>query len=295
MDIEKLNKVIDQVITPEMDEIIQKQELIGMRISAGIDSAFMTYLMMSRYPNKKLLPVTMFNKQRPAAMDAALNVESKLRELLPNSTLLEAEVAFFDTSGWKKTKEMVEEFEKSAKNQNPKDGSVPKKYNPKDVFQQEYYEGLYKKYPELNVYMSGETLNPPIEEQPNIITDSFSGFPNDRNVKRNLVSKREKKMIDGKLFYYDTSKYEIRPFRNMNKKEVAGLVKELGLDKTLFPVTETCETEIFVYPNMTRDFNMSYTNPGAEPCKRCWPCREKYWAYGLYDFNNIETVDEYKL
>ena len=102
-------------------------------------------------------------------------------------------------------------------------------------------------------------------------------------------------MIDGKLFYYDTSKYEIRPFRNMNKKEVAGLVKELGLDKTLFPVTETCETEIFVYPNMTRDFNMSYTNPGAEPCKRCWPCREKYWAYGLYDFNNIETVDEYKL
>ena len=143
--------------------------------------------------------------------------------------------------------------------------------------------------------MSGETLNPPIEEQPNIITDSFSGFPNDRNVKRNLVSKREKKMIDGKLFYYDTSKYEIRPFRNMNKKEVAGLVKELGLDKTLFPVTETCETEIFVYPNMTRDFNMSYTNPGAEPCKRCWPCREKYWAYGYYDFNNIETVPEYKL
>ena len=295
MDIEKLNKVIDQVITPEMDEIIQKQELIGMRISAGIDSAFMTYLMMSRYPNKKLLPVTMFNKQRPAAMDAALNVESKLRELLPNSTLLEAEVAFFDTSGWKKTKEMVEEFEKSAKKQNPKDGSVPKKYNPKDVFQQEYYEGLYKKYPELNVYMSGETLNPPIEEQPNIITDSFSGFPNDRNFKRNLVSKRKKKMIDGKLVHYDTPKYEIRPFRNMNKKDVAGLVKELGLDKTLFPVTETCETEIFMYKNMTRDFNLSYTNPGAEPCKRCWPCREKYWAYGLYDFNNIETVDEYKL
>ena len=279
-----IEEVINQVITPEMDEIIQKQELIGMRISGGIDSAFMTYLMMSRYPNKKLLPVTMFNKLRPAAMDAVLNVESKLRELLPDSTLLEAEVGFFDTSNWKKTKEMIEEFEKTGK-----------KYNPKDVFQQNYYEGLYKKYPELNVYMSGETLNPPIEEQPNIITDSFSGFPNDRNVKRNLVSKREKKMIDGKLFYYDTHKYEIRPFRNMNKKEVAGLVKELGLDKTLFPVTETCETEIFVYKNMTRDFNLSYTKPGAEPCKRCWPCREKYWAYGYYDFNNIETVPEYKL
>ena len=240
-----IEKVINQVITPEMDEIIQKQELIGMRISGGIDSAFMTYLMMSAYPNKKLLPVTMFNKLRPAAMDAVLNVESKLRELLPDSTLLEAEVGFFDTSNWKKTKEMIEEFEKTGK-----------KYNPKDVFQQKWYEDIFKKYPELNVYMSGETLNPPVEEQPNIITDSFSGFPNDRNFKRNLVSKREKKMIDGKLFYYDTHKYEIRPFRNMNKKEVAGLVKELGLDKTLFTVTETCETEIFVYPNMTRDFNI---------------------------------------
>ena len=127
-----IEKVVNQVITPEMDEIIQKQELIGMRISGGIDSAFMTYLMMSKYPNKKLLPVTMFNKLRPAAMDAVLNVESKLRELLPDSTLLEAEVAFFDTSNWKKTKEMIEEFEKTGK-----------KYNPKDVFQQKWYENIY--------------------------------------------------------------------------------------------------------------------------------------------------------
>ena len=282
--IEKLNKVIDLVITPEMDEIIQAQELIGMRISGGIDSAFMTYLMMSRYPNKKLLPVTMFNKLRPAAMDAVLNVESKLRELNPDSTLLESEVGFFDTSNWKKTKEMVEESEKTGK-----------KYNPKDIFQQKYYEDLYKRYPELNVYMSGETLNPPIEEQPNIITDDFAGFPNDRNFKKNPISKRIKKMIDGKLVYYDTHKYEIRPFRNTNKKQVAQWVKKLGLDKTLFPVTETCETEIFMYEVYAREFNMRYTKPGAEPCKRCWPCREKYWAYGYYDFNNIETVAEYKL
>ena len=279
-----IDKVIDQVITPEMDEIIQKQELIGMRISGGIDSAFMTFLMMSRYPNKKLLPVTMFNKLRPAAMDAVLNVESKLRELNPDSTLLESEVSFFDTSGFVKTQEMIDHFEKTGE-----------KYNPKDIFQRQYYESLYERYPELNVYMSGETLNPPIEEQPNIITDSFSGFPNDRNVKRNLVSKREKKMIDGKLFYYDTSKYEIRPFRNMNKKEVAGLVKELGLDKTLFPVTETCETEIFMYDVYAKDFRRRYKNPGAEPCKVCWPCREKYWAYGYYDFNTPEDKDEWKL
>ena len=82
-----------------------------------------------------------------------------------------------------------------------------------------------------------------------------------------------------------------------NKKEVANLVKGLGLDKTLFPVTETCETEIEMYGEYGKPdfFNMPYTKPGAEPCKRCWPCREKYWAYGYYDFNNIEKVEQYKL
>ena len=81
----------------------------------------------------------------------------------------------------------------------------------------------------------------------------------------------------------------------MNKKQVAALVKELGLDKTLFPVTETCETEIFMYDIYAKEHNLTYTKPGAEPCKVCWPCREKYWAYGYYDFNNIETVPEFKL
>ena len=282
-----IDKVIDQVITPEMDEIIQKQELIGMRISGGIDSAFMTFLMMSRYPNKKLLPVTMFNKLRPAAMDAVLNVESKLRELNPDSTLLESEVSFFDTSGFVKRQEMIDHFEKTGE-----------KYNPKDIFQRQYYESLYERYPELNVYMSGETLNPPIEEQPKIITGELRKFPDDRNHKKdNLISERIKRVIAGKKYYYDNTKYEIRPFRNMNKKEVAGLVKGLGLDKTLFPVTETCETEIEMYGEYGKPdfFNMPYTKPGAEPCKRCWPCREKYWAYGYYDFNNIEKVEQYKL
>ena len=186
-------------------------------------------------------------------MDAVLNVESKLRELNPDSTLLESEVAFFDTSNFVKTQEMIDHFEKTGE-----------KYNPKDIFQREYYESLYKRYPKLNVYMSGETLNPPIEEQPNIITDSFSGFPNDRNHKKlKLISKRA---VGNKVY-----KYEIRPFRNMNKRDVAGLVKELGLDKTLFPVTETCETEIEMYAEYGKPdfFNLPYTKPGAEPCKRC--------------------------
>ena len=271
-----MDRIVDKIITPDIDQVIQSQELIGCRLSGGIDSAFMTFLLMSKYPNKKLLPITMFNKLRPAAMDAVLNVENKLRELNPNSTLLESEVSFFDTSNWVKTSEEIAEFEKTGK-----------KYNPKDVFQRKYFTELYEKYPNLHLYMSGETLNPPLDVQSKIITHELRKFPEDRNHKREkLISKR--KTDDG-------YKYEIRPFRNMNKKEVAALVKELGLDKTLFPVTETCETEIFMYDIYAKEHNLTYTKPGAEPCKVCWPCREKYWAYGYYDFNVSETNDRLKI
>ena len=274
---DKLNKILDQIITPDIDQVIQSQELVGCRLSGGIDSAFMTFLLMSKYPNKKLLPITMYNKLRPAAMDAVENVVNALRILNPESTLLEQEIAFFDTSNFVKTQEMIDEFEKTGK-----------KYNPKDLFQREWFTKLYDKYDNLHLYMSGETLNPPIDEQPRIITGELRKFPDDRNHKKlKLISKRA---VGNKVY-----KYEIRPFRNMNKKQVAALVKELGLDKTLFPVTETCETEIFMYDIYAKEHNLTYTKPGAEPCKVCWPCREKYWAYGLYDFNTPEDKDEWKL
>ena len=283
MDIEKLNKILDKVFTPDIDKIISEQDIIGMRLSGGIDSAFLCFLTMSKYPNKKILPITLYNKLRPAAMDAVDNVLNALRILKPdNDNLLYSDIAFFTTSDFKKTDKMVEEYE-----------TTGKKYNPKDTFQREWFRKLWDKYNrlgiDLNIYFSGETLNPPIEEQPKIITGEWRKFPSDRNVKKDkLWSVTDK-------FYYGNKKYEFKPFRNINKKEVAAWVKSLGLDKTLFPVTETCETEIFMYDVYAKDFRRKYTNPGAEPCKVCWPCREKYWAYGLYDFNTPEDKDEWKL
>ena len=284
MDIEKLNNILDEVFTPEIDDVISKQKLIGVRLSGGIDSAFMTFLTMSKYPNIKILPITMFNKLRPAAMDAVDNVINTLKLLNPNNNnLLDSEISFFDSSGFVKTQEMIDEFEKTGK-----------KYNPKDIFQRNWFYSLWKKYENLNIYFSGETLNPPIEEQPKIITGELRKFPEDRNHKKEKVlSKRRAHHIQAP----NNFKYEFRPFRNKNKKQVAQWVKSLGLDKTLFPVTETCETEVEMYKEYGKPdfFNLVYKKPGAEPCKRCWPCREKYWAYGYYDFGATETINEFKL
>jgi hypothetical protein len=238
---------------------------------------------MSKYPNKKILPITMYNKLRPAAMDAVDNVLNALRILKPeNENLLYSDIAFFDTSNFKKTQKQIEDYETKGI-----------KYNPKDTFQREWFRKLWDKYSRLginlNIYFSGETLNPPIEEQPKIITGEWRKFPSDRNVKKDKLWTVTDK------FYYGHKRYEFKPFRNINKKQVADWVRSLGLDKTLFPVTETCETEIFMYDVYTKDFRRKYNNPGAEPCKVCWPCREKYWAYGYYDFNTPEDKDEWKL
>src|SRR6056300_1405636 len=111
MDIKKLNKILDEVFTPDIDEIISKQDIIGIRLSGGIDSAFMTFLTMIKYSDKKILPITMYNKLRPAAIDAVSNVINALKILIPeNNNILQSETAFFDTSGFVKTKEMVDEF-----------------------------------------------------------------------------------------------------------------------------------------------------------------------------------------
>ena len=41
----------------------------------------------------------------------------------------------------------------------------------------------------------------------------------------------------------------------------------------LFPITASC----VAYAKKTNHF--------SEPCKECWWCREKKWAFGMYDGN----------
>jgi hypothetical protein len=153
--------------------------------------------------------------------------------------------------------------------------SYPYEDNPKDIFQNQWFNTIFDKYEgKLNMLLSGETLNPPVDVQDTLV---MSGeFPPDRNHKAARVF--------SSWSYNEFNRYEFRPFRNINKKELASWVKQLGLMKTLFPVTETCELEDVHYDMYSEMFNIEYKNPGIEPCRRCWPCREKWWAYGYYDF-----------
>ena len=54
---------------------------------------------------------------------------------------------------------------------------------------------------------------------------------------------------------------EIRPFFNLDKRQIAELYKQHNLLDTLFPLTVSCNTEI-------------------THCGECWFCKERIWGFG---------------
>lgn len=56
-------------------------------------------------------------------------------------------------------------------------------------------------------------------------------------------------------------------WRLVDKKFIAYQYEKFGLMDTIYPLTASC---------------VSPTDNG-DPCKKCWWCKEKYWAFGYYD------------
>lgn len=95
------------------------------------------------------------------------------------------------------------------------------------------------------VHFDGTTSNPPLRVMKEL--DMYT----------NRFSSRDKN---------DILKY--RPFGQIDKSEIAKLYIQYDLMDNLLPLTASCVMPI----NIT------------EPCKECWWCKEKYWAFGRYDF-----------
>lgn len=246
------------VIFPEdILKIVKQQEFIGIRLSGGIDSAILCYIILKFFPDISLLPITFFNVRRPNARHSVDNVLKILKELNPNNKLMTQEIGVFDSAGYIRD---------------------PNKTNPKDIFQKQFIKDLFEKYQNLNFILSGETLNPPIADQELLFLGRTNEFLKERNIVR--------KSLLYTYSYLDKVKYEYSPFRNSNKKQIAELCHALNLFDTLFPYTETCESEAQKYTeHYSHTYGIEYVNPGIEPCQSCWPCKEKYWAYGVFDFN----------
>lgn len=119
----------------------------------------------------------------------------------------------------------------------------------------------------IDVLFHGVTQNPGEE-----VMKEF-GFYDNREVKRddnqrNLITAESRKpleKIDVPTFLW------YAPFAFVTKQFIAEEYKKHGLLDELFPITASCVG----YKEDTNFF--------TEPCKKCWWCKEKYWAFGSYD------------
>jgi hypothetical protein len=67
-------------------------------------------------------------------------------------------------------------------------------------------------------------------------------------------------------------KYKIyKPFLRYDKKLIAELYDMFNVRDTLFPATKSCIA------------GFSESRGWSTPCKRCWWCKERFWAFGQYD------------
>ena len=134
----------------------------------------------------------------------------------------------------------------------------------------------------IQSFYNGRTLNPPKEIQSELGMLNTNG---------NTIGQdyRERETIDIPSMYrgidtdinwttdYETCKVLIaRPLMLVDKSFVAEYYKKTDFLKRIFPLTYSCVTR---HPEMTDNF--------TKPCKVCWWCKEKKWAFGVYDGGSI--------
>lgn len=119
----------------------------------------------------------------------------------------------------------------------------------------------------IDTLFHGVTANP--DEQ----TMKEMGFYANREIKRdnnktNFISHEDRKPTGNK---YSDNFMWYAPFASVNKKFIAEEYRKNELMNELFPMTASCVGYA------------KHTNFWTEPCKECWWCKEKKWAFGMYD------------
>lgn len=116
------------------------------------------------------------------------------------------------------------------------------------------YRDEYRKKVGAELILSGSTLNMPVNE---VLINS-----NQRVLDRDTYESHCE-LIDKRTI----------PWANVNKKFIAHQYKKYNLMDTIFPLTESCTA---TEPNPKNNYL-------SLPCKVCYWCQEKYWAFGMYD------------
>jgi len=219
-----------ELLIPNGQLLSNKNNTLGIWISGGVDSSLLCYLLAKKIKSNnlpfKLQPVSIPKRSTDTCHLDVINFIKK--ELDCNDIFNDPIIYETDASTY--------------------DTSFQK------VNEENILKGKYK-----YIY-TGINQTPDFEAYNN-------AWPKHDDLDRTRSEEADKLLIFSAVIVHDGELIEfgeIRPFFNLNKKQIAELYKQHNLLDTLFPLTVSCNT-------------LHYTNGN---CGECWFCKERIWGFG---------------
>ena len=229
-----------------------KFDRVFLALSGGTDSAMILYLLCKYKPDWKIICHTGIDKHKdPWVGEYASEIVELMKKKFPDVDIIHEQYKFDSLDSTTLYYAKKEWDAKEDKSILPTAVGYSKAFAANDIKSE-----LRIKY-DIKLSIHGITANPPLDVQKEL------GFDKVAEPRRNKTYDEETWKESGKMHY--------RPFVNVDKKFVADLYKQFDLMDDLFPLTMSCigfEKE---------------TNYFTEPCKKCYWCHEKKWAFGCYD------------
>ena len=249
---------------------------IGVLVSGGTDSAIALYLLCEYITKNKLTDKTTIyplhgvdRKRRPTSVWDAYEIINFCKNAFPN-------VDFFETLVWDNMQirgvfdsdfEPFDVWNETEKDQPNHHRGWIKTISKRQIDGRKTTQLL--KWTSVKLLISGLTRNPPNEviEKFYMPSQKFQADRSNFDVKE-ICSKQQSD---------DWTFYKYQPFINEDKRYVANLYKQYNLLETLFPLTASCIAQKgeVLSSGKVHDF--------SEPCRECFWCNEKHWAFGMYD------------
>jgi len=244
---------------------------IVISVSGGLDSAALLFLLCKYFPTIEKHIFTGDDVNHPIDAFNAENVVNYIKKQIPDHNIKSHDFAHFDDMNPKILEEvaLLVKEQPELRNKFPfikrsQDGRLEAhKYTDEEMFYGKIAKpllnrrnimALMEKY-ECKVYLSGMTMNPPNDEMKRL------GFFNLSEKQRNEDRVSDKDIL-GRINY--------KPFYIVNKLFVKGVFEQHGILEEIYPLTGSC----------TGGANI--TKLWTEPCKECFWCHERKWAFGKY-------------
>ena len=206
----------------------------------------MAYLILKHFPETIIWPICGQDVNSPFDGYKAKEIIDILREEFPNNKLMDLHLYQFNDRDPE-----IQAKAQALLDSNDKDLCSDNILGVSKAIQIEAANRKFMEiHPNIPLY-DGLTQNPPIDVQKEYDMYNKAIRARDPGVQR------KRSMMT-------------RPYINVDKKFVAGVYKDNDLMLKLFPYTGSCVG------------TANETNGFSEPCKKCFWCKEKYWAFGEY-------------